>query len=84
MDDAVVERLAHTAPAYPRDSLVCLELLVSMTTEPWTIRHWLSHIRTILQAALESRDKDVLTAAHALIEEFGRQGHHDYRDLRSL
>lgn len=84
MDDAVVERLARTAPDYPRESVACLEILVGMTSEAWIIRHWLSDIRTILQAAVESRDEDARATARALIDEFGRRGHHDYRDLRSL
>jgi len=84
MGDEVVERLARTAPDYPCNSVTCLTLLVETTTDPWTIRHWLSGIRTILRAALESRNEDARRPALALIEQFGRRGHHDYRDLRSL
>lgn len=84
MDDVVVERLARAAPDYPRESISCLEILIDMTTEPWTIRHWVRDIRTILQAALESRDEDARATAEALIDKLGRKGHHDYRDLRSL
>lgn len=82
MSDAVVERLAQAAPDRPLEAVQSVALLVDTVSEPWTLRHWLADIGAVLRAAINSADSAARGSALELIDELGRRGYHDYRDLR--
>jgi hypothetical protein len=75
----VVERLASFAPEYPLATLACLELIVQGDVIGWGIESWKRHAVPILQSALANAG--TTTRARALVNELGRRGFHEYRNL---
>lgn len=79
-NDLVFERLERIADAYPSESLRCVTKLAALTTQGWRIHHHGTRLKAILLKILRSGG-EARQQAVELIDDFGRKGHYEYRDL---
>ena len=80
-DDLVVERLATLALSMPLEAIRCLEAIVKGDREGWLIYDWTNHAEAILSTALQSTNREAVSAAKDLVDYLGSRGYHEFRDL---
>ena len=80
-DHLVVERLAELAVSMPAKAVDCLAMIVEGDKDGWAVLSWRDHARALLAATLHSADQTAHTRAVELINDFGRRGYPEFRDL---
>lgn len=76
--------MAELAPAYPKEALNCLNLLIEDKGNSWDLFFWRESIREILKAALSCGDSIVVQQAVDTVHKLGAHGKFDYKDLLSI
>lgn len=80
-DHMVVERLAVIARGNPVAAVRCLEHMVDLASEGWSIHGWLDSARAVLEAGLRWTDTEANECAKRVIHRLGALRFRDFRDL---
>lgn len=76
---SLAERLAHTAPQFPKLAVTCVRKMIKGTTEVWGILGQHDQLRTILRATRDS--SDAFIEAKAAINILVSKGFDNYREI---
>ncbi|MEH2338206.1 hypothetical protein [Nostoc sp.] len=80
-DFLLLERLAILADTIPESTAECLELMIKKDKSGWGIYGWRDETKTILSKAFQSSSDKARKTAENIIQELGKGGHWQYRDL---
>lgn len=83
-DQMVIEHLAELAPTIPSETVQCVEAMMKNEHEGWRISGWRNHAWTILASAIRSPDREAAYIAKRLVNDFGRKGYWEFRELLLL
>ncbi|MBD2341446.1 hypothetical protein H6G64_31340 [Calothrix sp. FACHB-156] len=80
-DFLLLERLAILVDTIPESVAECLELMIKKDKSGWGIYGWRDETKTILSKAIQSTSDKARKTAENIIQELGKRGHWEYRDL---
>ncbi|MEH2401328.1 MAG: hypothetical protein V7K17_29190 [Nostoc sp.] len=80
-DFLLLQRLAILADTIPESAAECLELMIKKDKSGWGIYGWRDETKTILSKAIQSSSDKARKTAENIIQELGKRGHWQYRDL---
>ncbi|WP_414527241.1 hypothetical protein [Nodularia chucula] len=80
-DFLLLERLAVLADTMPELVIECLELMIKKDKSGWGIYGWRNETKTILSKAIQSSSYQARKTAENIIQDLGKRGHWEYRNL---
>lgn len=80
-EESVVEFLSKISMDFPLISTKCLGLIVKYNQNSMNIYLWKEHARSILSNALHSNNENAIELAKQVIDNLGRKGFIDFREL---
>ena len=80
-DYLVIEKLAVLASNYPKESILCSNIMVEGDKEGWKVYHWHNQLKKLLLTVLKSPDPEVQGLAKSLTNKLLAKGHLEFRKL---
>jgi len=78
-DYLVIEKLAVLASNYPKESILCLNIMVEGDQEGWKVYRWRGQLKKLLLTVLKSHDPEAQELAKSLINKLLAKGHLEFR-----
>lgn len=82
-DFLLLERLDVLVDTMPESSVECLELMIKNDKSVWSPYGWQNETKAILSKAIQSTSVQAIKTAENIIQDLGKRGHLEYRNLLS-